>query len=59
MLGKAWSAVLLLIVMVVALDLIKIAVTPYLPIIGLMVLVAIGFALYRLYRLLQSKRDHW
>lgn len=59
MLGKAWSAVLLLIVMVVALDLIKIAVTPYLPIIGLMVLVAIGFALYRLYRIIQGKRDHW
>lgn len=59
MLAKAWSAVLLLIVAIIALDLIKIAVGPYLPIIGLMVVVAGGYALYRVIRAVRVKQDHW
>lgn len=59
-LKKAWSVVLLVIVAVIAVDLLKIAVQPYLPILGLLVVAAFIVGLiYVIVRIVKSRNDHW
>ena len=45
---KVWEALALLVVVVIAANIIIASVTPYLPVLGLIVILVIGIALFRL-----------
>lgn len=56
MLAKLWGGLLFVVAAIIVLDIIKIAVTPYLPIIGFIVVAAVAYLVFRFIRI---RRDHW
>lgn len=54
--AKLWGALLFFVALVIVVDIIKIAVTPYLPVIGFIVVAAV---VYLVIRFIRIRRDHW